>query len=214
MKKSISILVFCCFFTINKNFAQRSMLPLVGNGNEKTVNYDLKSFDMLDILWVGGNIEVEFGASTSDISIVSDENLFNLLEVKNSDGLLRLEMKNNYKNRLWLEDSKTRIKIRTTSQPRQIVFKANANATMRGINASILGIDKDENGNLTLLGKVDILNIEKQDNGNIEAQQLVAEQASINARGNGTVSINAKRINKKSVSGNGGLWNIAAEKAF
>lgn len=212
MKKIIAIIILCSYCILNKNFAQRNMYPLVGNGNEKTVRYDLKSFDMLDILWLGGNIEVEFGASTSDITIVTDENLLSLLEVKNTDGMLRLEMKNNYKNRLWLEDYKTVIKIRSTAQVRQITYKANANASIKGIDTNVLDLLKDENGNITLLGKAKVLNIQKQDNGNIDAQNLISERTSVESTGNGNVSINAKQIEKKWLRGNGGLWNVAEKK--
>ena len=156
-----------------------------------------------------GKIEVEFGAPKSDISITTDENIFNLLKVVNTEGVLKLEITNNFKNRLWLEDDKTIIKIRTTAQPRQITYKANANATFRNINSPILSINKDENGNLMFQGKVAILQINKQDNGNIQAENLVAEQTMVSMTGNGNVSVNAQLLKKQKVWGNGSLTNKA-----
>ena len=145
MKKLFVSIALVCMGT-TALFAQRNMRPLTGNGKSKTVQYDIKPFDMLEILWLGGNIEVEYGASKSDISIVTDENIYNLLLVKNTEGSLELEIKNNYANRLWLEDNVTKIKIRTTSQPRSIVYKANAEATFININTQTLKVVKDENG--------------------------------------------------------------------
>jgi Putative auto-transporter adhesin, head GIN domain len=209
-KLFVSIALVCtCATTF---FAQRNMRPLTGNGKSKTVVYDIKPFDMLEILWLCGNIEVEYGASKSDISIVTDENIFDLLLVKNTEGVLQLEIKNNYTNRLWLEDNVSKIKIRTTSQPRSIVYKANAEAKFKNINAKILKINKDENGSIQLVGKVDMLDIDKSDNGSIHAEKLVAESVKVDMSGNGSVWVNAQYILKKSVSGNGGFMNIADGK--
>jgi Putative auto-transporter adhesin, head GIN domain len=221
MKKLfVSIALVCtCATTF---FAQRNMRPLTGNGISKTVVYDIKPFDMLEILWLGGNIEVEYGASKSDISIVTDENIFDLLLVKNTEGvrnpeeggkgLLQLEIKNNYANRLWLEDNVSKIKIRTTSQARSIVYKANAEATFKNINTKILKINKDENGSIQLVGKVDMLDIDKSDNGSIHAEKLVTESVKVDMSGNGSVWVNAQYILKKSVSGNGGFTNVTDGK--
>lgn len=187
--------------------AQREMRPLTGNGNTKKLSYEIKAFNNLEILWIDGNIEVEFGAAQSDISIVTDENIFYLLKVDNTEGVLHLELKNNFQNRLWVEDDKTTIKIRTTAQPRQITYKANANAIMKGINTPFLSVKKDENGNLKLLGKVQQLNVEKSDNGNLDAENLLTDITNINADGNGGVTINSKLVQKQVVKGNGGLFN-------
>ena len=207
MKKSL-VFAFVLWATFTTNFAQ-NMRPLTGNGTEKKVSYDIAAFDALEVLWLDGKIEVEFGAPKSDISITTDENIFNLLKVVNTEGVLKLEMPNNFKNRLWLEDDKTIIKIRTTAQPRQITYKANADATFRNINSPILSINKDENGDLMLQGKVAILQINKQDNGNIQAENLVAEQTMVSMTGNGNVSVNAQLLKKQRVWGNGSLTNKA-----
>jgi hypothetical protein len=206
--KKLLVFAFVLWAAFTNNFAQ-NMRPLTGNGTEKKVSYDIQSFDALEVLWLDGQIEVEFGASKSDISITTDENIFNLLKVTNTEGVLKLEIANNFKNRLWLEDDKTTIKIRTTAQPRQITYKANANATFRNINSPILSINKDENGNVTLEGKVAILQINKQDNGNIRAENLKTEQATVSMTGNGNVSVNAQLLKKQRIWGNGSLINKA-----
>ena len=206
MKKLIVSLALL-FTTFSLVLAQREMRPLTGNGTTKTLQYDINAFENLEVLWLDGKIEVEFGAPKSDISIVTDENIFYLLKVKNTESLLKLEIANNFKNRLWLEDDKTTIKIRTTAQPRQITYKANANALMKGINTSFLSIEKDENGNLALSGKVQQLDINKKDNGSIDADNLITDITNINSSGNGAVSINSKTVQKQSIRGNGGLFN-------
>jgi hypothetical protein len=127
--------------------------------------------------------------------------------VTNTEGVLKLEIPTNFKNRLWLEDDKTTINIRTTAQPRQITYKANANVRFININSPILSINKDENGNMMLEGKAAVLEIEKKDNGNIDAENLLAQQATVSSMGNGNVSVNAKILKKQRVWGNGGVSN-------
>lgn len=208
MKKSFfSLLMISSILTVLS--AQRQMRPLTGNGVPKSIQYTIKPFENIEVLWLDGKIEVEFGASQSDISINTDENIFYLLQVTNTEGGLKLEIANNFKNRLWLEDDKTTIKIRTTSQPRQIVYKANADAVFKNINSSFLTVDKDENGNLTLIGKVSSLNITKSDNGNLDAQQLTADQTQVDSRGNGNVYLNTKLMTKQFMSGNGDILNVS-----
>jgi hypothetical protein len=208
--KKVFVFAALCIAFCNILFSQNTMRPLTGNGKTKTVNYDLKDFDMLEILWIDGKITVEYGAPKSDIAINTDENIYTLLKVQNTEGVLKLEMEGNYRNRLWLEDDKTTIAIRTTKQPREIVYKANANILIKGINAEMLTIDKDENGDMQLVGKAEQLMINKKDNGSIDANNLIAEKASVIMTGNGDVDINAKQIIKEKVSGNGGLMNTQA----
>ena len=213
MKKIfVFIAVFC--FNLNLILAQKSMRPLTGNGKNKSLNYPIKAFDMLEILWIDGDIEVEYGAAQSDISFDTDENIYNALLVENTEGSLKLEFKNNYQNRLWVEDDKTKIKIRTTMQPRKIIYKSNANIAIKGINTSLLSIVKDENGDMELAGIVKNLMIENDDNGNINAQNLIAEQASVSVSGNGNVSVNAKKITNQKVGlwSNGGVLNKAYDE--
>jgi hypothetical protein len=205
MKKFL-VFAFVSMIIFTNSFAQ-NMRPLTGNGVEKKVAYDIATFETLEVLWLDGKIDVEFGAAKSDISINTDENLFNLLKVTNTEGVLKLEIPTNYGNRLWLEDDRTTIKIRTTAQARKITYKANANALFTNINSSILSINKDGNGNILLEGKVAILEIEKKDNGNIDAENLLAQQATVSSTGNGNVSVNTKVLKKQRIWGNGGVSN-------
>jgi Putative auto-transporter adhesin, head GIN domain len=205
MKKFfVSAFVFMTLFT---NSFSQNMRPLTGNGVEKKVAYDISAFEAFEVLWLDGKIDVEFGAAKSYISIETDENIFSLLKVTNTEGVLKLEIPTNYGNRLWLEDDRTTIKIRTTAQARRISYKANANARFTNINSPILNINKDGNGNILLEGKAAILEIDKKDNGNIDAENLLAQQATISSTGNGNVSVNAKLLKKQRVWGNGGVSN-------
>jgi hypothetical protein len=207
--KKLFVLFASMYVSVSLMNAQKEMRPFTGNGQPKTVNYALKSFTDLEILWIDGKIEVEYGSSQSDISIATDENIYNMLLVENTEGVLKLEFKNNYKNRLWVEDDKTTIKIRTTQQPRKIVYKANADATFKGIDANTLTIEKDGNGDVNFEGKVDNLNLTKSDNGSVLAEKLIAQNASLDCSGNGSVKVFAKNINKQSIRGNGGMMNAA-----
>lgn len=208
MKQFISIILLSFLFFANQNMAQGKRKALVGNGKEKTIRYELKSFDKLEVLWLDGNIEVEFGAEKSDISIVTDENLFELLNVKNEEGFLQLSVKNNEYNRLWVEDDKTIIKIRSTAKASEIIYKANANAHIKGIDATMLHFVKEENGDVKLEGKANTFHVEKSGNGNVDAQKLATAQAKVSSIGNGNLYIQAKSIDKERMMGNGDFQNI------
>jgi hypothetical protein len=210
MKKSmvIAVLLTLLFQVLN---AQYSMRPLTGNGKMTQTTQTLKPFQQLDILWLDGTIDVEFGAAQSDMTISTDEDIRKLLVIDNTEGKLRLEIKNNERNRLWLEDDRTVIKIRTTAQPNAIAYKANANATLRGIDCAYLQLDKDMNGDVTLIGKAATFKVEKADNGSVKAEKLITEKTTARKSGNGDLVVNARDLVKEKNTGNGGLYNIAVE---
>ncbi len=207
--KKIVFLSLCFVATFQHSFAQ-TMRPLTGNGiTQKSVS-NIAAFENLEVLWVSGNITVEFGAAQSDVTIESDANIFQLLKVvTNIAGTLRLEIPNNDQNRLWIEDYKTKIYIRTTAQARQIIYKANANAIIRNINSTQLSVIKSGNGNLKMEGKAASLVIKQDDNGNLDAAQLIVDQANVAMVGNGNVDVNAEILKRRLVRGNGGVKNVA-----
>jgi len=198
-------LSFLLFWTLNNCAAQRK--PLIPNGKPQNLSMALQPFENLELLWLDGKIEVEFGADTSTLEIISDENILQLIRVENAAGTLKIDVADNEQNRLWLEDDKTTVKIRTTSQPHAIIYKCNANASLRGIAAEKLNLEKDMNGDLKMSGKVDVLTLRKDDNGSIYASELAVGQADVSIKGNGDVQLSAQQFLRREASGNGGIGN-------
>lgn len=211
MKKNVlSIaLALCLFFVQNSNAQRRA---LVGNGIEQKIQKDILAFENLEINWLDGNIEIEYGVEKSDISIHTNTNIADILTIKSEENKLVLAIKNNGNNRLWLEDDFTTIKIRTTKQAKQIVYAANANTVVKGIDTDKLKLVKEGNGNLVLNGKAQVFNLQKQGNGNLDAKKLTTAEAQVRTSGNGNTEIAAAKLTEKWVMGNGGFRNILTDK--
>lgn len=206
MKNVIFLLAFL-FPALNQSCAQNRE-PLVGNSIPKTSTVSLTDFDRLEVLWLGGKIDVEFGAAVSDITIATDQNIFDLLDIDNTGGGLRIAVRGNKNNRLWLEDDKTRIKIRSRLQPSQIVYQSNGFCAIHGINSTDLRLEKGANGALELSGTTQKIDLDQSGNGALLAKDLKIEVAKIALNGNGNAEINAKRVTNQQITGNGGLHNI------
>ncbi len=200
-----SVFSFLLLITLNNCVAQRK--PLLPNGKSQNLDRALKPFENLELLWLDGKIEVEFGADTSTLEIVSDENILQLIRVENTAGTLKIKVEGNEQNRRWLEDDKTTVKIRATGQPLQIICKSNADVTLRGIEAEKLNLEKDMNGDVKISGKVGLLVLRKDDNGSIYASELAVRQADVSIDGNGDVQLNTQQFLRREAFGNGGISN-------
>lgn len=207
MQTAIRVLVILILFPIAFDNCVAQRKPLVPNGKPQTRIWTLASFDTLELLWLDGKIEVEFGADTSTLEIVSDENIMRLIQVQHAAGSLQIQVAGNDGNRLWLEDDKTTVKIRTTAQPHQIIYKCNADAVMRGVATENLSVEKDMNGDVKISGKAGKLFLRKDDNGNIYASDLAVLQADISISGNGDVRLNAQKFDRREAFGKGGISN-------
>lgn len=200
-----SLTSFFVLLVLSQCFAQRK--PLLPDGNTQTMNLPLRDFESLELLWLDGRIDIEFGADSNSLQILADANIMRLIRVDNTNNTLKIEVDGNAQNRLWLEDDKTTLKIRSRSQPASIEYKCNANATLRGLSAKTLALEHDMNGNLEMSGTADSLVVRKDNNGALYASGLQVGVADVVIDGNGDVQLNARRFVRRESAGNGGIAN-------
>lgn len=189
MKK---LILFILVFNIFCNISLAQKGPLKGTGKLISRTFDFKDFDKVSIEDFDGIIEVEIGKPFS-IKVDIDENLEPRLEVKkvNNEGLLRILLAGNYNGKLYLEDTRIKIKI-TMPEASLIQHRGNTNLYISGVLGRYFRLDNDGNGNVLLQGSIDELDIKKNGNGNINSQKLIAKTAKVKSYGNGNVSVNSQ----------------------
>jgi Putative auto-transporter adhesin, head GIN domain len=197
-----------------------------GSGKISTKNYDYKNFDKVYFEDVVGNIEVEIGKTWS-VAIAIDDNLESLLQFTEnpSEHELKIQFKDNRKNRMYIENTNTTIKI---TMPEASVIKntgnsdiiinniieryfrlentGNGNVILSG-STDQLDIEKTGNGNVILSGSTDQLDIEKTGNGDVISEKLLVKKAKVKSTGNGNVVVNVSKELTGKLSGNGDIIN-------
>ncbi len=184
-----------------------ALAQLKGSGKTITKTYDYKNFDKINLEDLDGKIDVEIGKPFS-IFITIDDNLLNLLSVsENSDNNeLLISLKGNYNNKMYIEDTKIKIKI---SLPKlsSITHRGNSGLNISNCEGEKLKIDNSSNGSISIFGKVTSLEIKNAGNGNIYAEKLMTKNAKIKCTGNGNVKINASDTIVANASGNCSVFN-------
>ena len=189
MKKQFLIIAL---FSLICTFTQAQMKPLRGSGKIVQKSFDFKGFDKVSFEDFDGSIEVEIG-KTFSIKVEIDENLEPLLFAVNneSENILTLGLKNNYNGKLYLEDTRIKIKV-TMPEASVILHRGNTNVKITGIVGRYFRLENSGNGNVSLEGNIDELDIKKSGNGEVRAKNLVAKMAKVKSYGNGNVAINAQ----------------------
>jgi hypothetical protein len=189
MKK---LILFILVFNIFCNISLAQKGPLKGTGKLISRTFDFKDFDKVSIEDFDGIIEVEIGKPFS-IKVDIDENLEPRLEVKkdNNEGLLRILLAGNYNGKLYLEDTRIKIKI-TMPEASLIQHRGNTNVHITGVIGRYFRFENDGNGDAFLEGSINELSIKKNGNGNINSQKLIAKTAKVKSYGNGNVSVNSQ----------------------
>lgn len=189
-----------------------SSAQLKGSGKTVTKNYDYQNFNKIFFEDLDGKIDVEVGKPFG-VSITIDDNLINLLSVMEhtDDQVLTASLKGNKNNRMYIEDSKIKVKI---TLPNVIALKNNSNASMivTGISGNYLKIETLDNGSTTLVGKIENLEVTNNGNGVLNANQLIVENAKIKASGNGNVYVNVSQLISAKTSGNCTVMNLGEAK--
>ncbi len=201
MKKLIAIaaLALLHFNAFTQN------MELNGSGKIITKSFDLKDFDKLELRDLNGKIDLQIGKPFF-ISADIDDNIIDLLEVKNEGGKLSLSFKGNKNNKRYIEKTNIKIKICMPAIT-EIDHNGNSELLVTGINGGNLKLSNRDNGNSTLKGFIDFLEITKKGNGNINAYELTTKIAEINAKGNGELYINVNERLQAIASGNGNVTN-------
>jgi hypothetical protein len=189
MKKLILLIIVFSIFC-NISIAQKG--PLRGTGKLISQTFDFKDFDKISFEDFDGKIEVEIGKPFS-IKVDIDENLEPRLEVKkdNNKGLLTIRLAGNYNGKLYLENTRIKIKV-TMPEATVIQHRGNTNVQISGVLGRYFRLENDGNGDISLQGNIDELDIKKSGNGQVNAQKLVTKTAKVKSYGNGNVSVNSQ----------------------
>lgn len=199
--------IFFLLITLG-GFAQNR--PLKGSGKTVTQTFAFSNFDKIDFNDLDGKIEVEIGKPFS-ISVTIDDNLQPLLSVSENNGVLKLALKGNRDNRMYIEETNIVVKI---SMPEISVLehKGNTTLTIAGIIGRYLRIENFGNGNILAKGSIDELEIICRSNGTVRAEALPAKKINARVSGNGNVFINTVNTFLGKVSGNGNIINRGTGK--
>jgi Putative auto-transporter adhesin, head GIN domain len=183
-----------------------------GSGKTSTKTYDYKNFDKVYFEDIDGNIEVEIGKTWS-VSVTIDDNIESLLQFSENsiEHELKIQFKDNRKNRMYIENTNTVIKI---TMPEASVIKNSGNSDIRV--SKIIGryfrLENTGNGNAVLSGSTDQLDIEKIGNGDVISEALVAKKAKVKNIGNGNVVVNVSEEVSGKLFGNGDVINKGQAK--
>lgn len=185
---------------------------LKGSGKTITKTYDYNNFDKINLEDLDGKIEIEVG-KPYEVSVTIDNNLVDLLTVNEnkSNQSISLSLKGNYNNKMYIENTKIKIKI---SLPKliSIVHRGNSGLIIANYKGENLKINNSSNGSISIFGEVTILEIKNDGNGNIAAEKLITQNAKIKCTGNGNVKVNALQILEANASGNCSVFNTGKAK--
>lgn len=205
MRKLISTLVLV-FTTIICNS------QIKGSGKTIAKTYEYKNFDKVYFEDVDGDIEVEIGKTWS-VTVTIDYNLESLLQFKEnpSEHELKIQFKDNRKNRMYIENTNIVIKI---TMPEASVIKnaGNSDITVNNIIGRYFRLENTGNGDAILSGKIDQLDIEKTGNGDVNSEYLQVKKAKVKNIGNGNVIVNVSVEVTGKLFGNGDIINRGRAK--
>ncbi len=190
------------FFCINAA-AQRG--PLKGSGKVINKVFDYTGFDRISLQDLDGTIEIEAGKDFS-ITVAIDDNLESLLRVSDNNGKLSVSLAGNNNNRMYIEDTHIKVMI-TLPQLAALEHDGNTGLTVNGLSGQRFYLRNGGNGTARLNGSVEELEIKNTGNGNVKAQELVAQQVTVNCRGNGNVYVNAAVSITARAQGNSSVIN-------
>jgi hypothetical protein len=183
---------------------------LKGSGNTISKTFENIDFDKVYFEDLDGKIEVEIGKSYS-ILVVVDDNIEPLLSVTQNGNSITVKFQNNKNNWRYIESTNTKIKI-TLPQASFISNKGNSDLQIKNCNGNYLKLENLSNGNVNITGNIENLEIVNKSNGNLNAKGLIAKNASIICKGNGTVAVNVSDKITAIARGNGNVKNIGLAK--
>lgn len=183
-----------------------------GSGKISTKNYDYKNFDKVYFEDVEGNIEVEIGKTWS-VTITIDDNLERFLQFTEnpSEYELKIQFKDNRKNRMYIENTNTTIKI---TMPEASVIKntGNSDLIVKNIVGRYFRLENTGSGDSKISGTIDVLDVVKTGNGDVIAKKLLAKKADLKSTGNGNVVVNVSKELTGKLFGNGDIINKGKAK--
>jgi len=208
MKKNL-LLLTVTILSFTACYAQSG--PLKGSGKTVTKTFDFKDFTKIELQDLDGKVEIETGKPFS-ITVTIDDNLEGLLNAAVKNEELKIELKGNTNNKMYIEETGISIKI---SMPvvNFLHHRGNGIVYVNNLYGEKLDISNGGNGNMVLKGIIDELNIYCSGNGTVKAEQLTAKKATVKRSGNGNVYINTGNTFSASSSGNGNVINKGIGRA-
>ena len=197
-------LIIAIVLTLTSTFANAQ---LKGSGKTITKTYDYKNFNKVSFDDLDGKLEIEVGKPYS-ITITIDDNLYNILTIveHSDDKQLTIALKGNRNNKLYIEDTKIKVKI-TMPFLMEVSNNGNSGLTVTNINSKNFKSNNLVNGSTTLSGIVDNLESTCGGNGNLSAEKLIVKNGKIVCLSNGSATINVSTLLTGTVSGNGNIIN-------
>ena len=172
---------------------QNSNAQVKGNGNIDTTKVEVESFLSIKN-GLSSDINIKFGSRT-EIKVIADENLIDLIDIEVANGDLYINQKE------WISPTK-QIKVEIiTPKLNEFTNSAHGKFTISRINSERVRVMSSV-GNVILSGKAEELNIETEV-GTIDALNLKVETARLKIRSWGTIKVNAINRIDADVSGNG-----------
>ncbi len=186
--------------------------PLKGSGNIITKTFNYTSFDKVELNNLDGNVTITVGKPFT-ISINIDDNLENLLQVKESNGILSVSLAGNKNNKMYIEN--TNIKV-TITMPEISVLEQNGNNSVwvNGIVGRYFKLNSMGNGDINIKGVIDEMDMIKSGNGNVDSKGLLAKKVKLDKTGNGNIEMNTDTNFELSKMGNGDIINYGKGKAI
>ena len=185
--------------------------PLSGSGNVVEKKYPFSGFDKITLENLNGMVEIESGRPFS-VQTAIDDNLQSLLDVTVNNNTLKIQLKNNEGNRLYIENTHIRIKI-TLPEISVLQHTGNSRLSVKGISGRYFRISNQGNGYTNIEGSIDELEIAKTGNGDVHTRNLLAKKVNVMAAGNGDISINTAGKFSVQMAGNGDLTNYGTGRA-
>jgi uncharacterized membrane protein YphA (DoxX/SURF4 family) len=200
VKTSVATLLL--LVTINCS-AQKG--PLKGSGKIINITFEYKDFTKIELQDLDGKVEIEMGKPFS-ITVAIDDNLESLLDVAEKNQELKIELKGNTNNKLYIEETGISIKI-TLPEIYFLKHRGNGNVYVNEIAGKSLQVKNSGNGNIFLNGSIGELDIICSGNGTVNAEKLFAKSVTTKRSGNGNVIINTDNNFTATNSGNGNVIN-------
>jgi hypothetical protein len=187
MKKKIIIATLGTLFALMLVGCQQN---IKGNGNKTTINRDLSTFQNIRL---NGNYQVNVNVGKAQqVSITTDANLVPYIQTRVSGNTLTIENQ----RRTYIEPTETPQLNISVNNLNQINIVGNGTVNVNGIRTNQFRINIVGSGEATVSGNADRVDIKIDGSGQIAANNLVAQEATVNLSGSGLISLLAsQRLN-------------------
>ncbi|MEM7186606.1 MAG: head GIN domain-containing protein [Bacteroidota bacterium] len=215
----VSLVIACAFLGTTGANAQWGNKKVVGNGNVTTKTVSTGSYD--GVKGVGSmDIHLEKGSEGS-ISVTTDDNLHEYLEIKVKDNMLIVKTKKNVNIRTkkgihvtvpYEDISKVSLVGSGDIDNKGVLDAPNLDLNVTGsgdvelnVNTGKLDARVTGSGDMVISGKTVDLEVNLSGSGDFDGSDLAAKNTEANVSGSGDISVVAKESIKARVHGSGDI---------